>query len=138
MSRILCLLVAIPLFAASPEQEIRKVLDDQVAAWNRGDIPAFMEGYDKSESTTFVSATVTKGHAQVLAGYLQRYPTREKMGTLKFTDLEIKMLGSEYASVIGRFHLDRSTEAGGEAAGIFTLVFHHTAQGWKVILDHTS
>jgi len=138
MSRLICVLVALPLLAAAPEQQIRQVLDDQVAAWNRGDIPAFMDGYDKSESTTFISATVTKGHAQVLANYLKRYPTREKMGVLKFTDLEIKLLGADYASVIGRFHLDRSAEAGGEASGIFTLVFHRTAQGWKVILDHTS
>ena len=138
MSRLICVLVALPLLAAAPEQQIRQVLDDQVAAWNRGDIPAFMDGYDKSESTTFISATVTKGHAQVLANYLKRYPTPEKMGVLKFTDLEIKLLGADYASVIGRFHLDRSTEAGGEASGIFTLVFHRTAQGWKVILDHTS
>jgi uncharacterized protein (TIGR02246 family) len=138
MSRFLHVLVVVPLLAASPEQEIRKVLDHQVTAWNRGDIPAFMDGYDKSESTTFVSTTVTKGHAQVLAGYLKRYPTPEKMGTLRFTDLEVQVLGSGYASVLGRFHLERSKEAGGEAAGIFTLLFHKTANGWKVILDHTS
>jgi len=138
MNRFLCLLLSLPLLAASPEQQVRKVLDDQVAAWNRGDIPAFMEGYDKSESTTFVSTTVTKGHAQVLAGYLKRYPTPEKMGTLRFSDLEVHALGSDYASVLGRFHLERSKEAGGEAAGIFTLLFHKTARGWKVILDHTS
>ena len=138
MNRFLCVLAVLPLLAASPEQEIRKVLDDQVTAWNRGDIPAFMDGYDKSESTTFVSTTVTKGHAQVLAGYLNRYPTPEKMGTLRFSDLEIHLLGSGYASVLGRFHLERSNDAGGEAAGIFTLLFHKTANGWKVILDHTS
>jgi ketosteroid isomerase-like protein len=138
MNRFVCLLAVLPLLAASPEQQIRKVLDDQVAAWNRGDIPAFMEGYDKSESTTFVSTTVTKGHAQVLAGYLKRYPTPEKMGTLRFSDLEIHALGADYASVLGRFHLERSKEGGGEAAGIFTLLFHKTAHGWKVILDHTS
>ncbi len=138
MRKLLCLLVALPLLAASPEQDIRQVLDDQVAAWNRGDIPGFMEGYDKSESTTFVGTAITKGHAQVLANYLKRYPTREKMGTLRFSDIEIRPLGGDYASVIGRFHLDRVKEAGGEAAGIFTLVFHKTGRGWKVILDHTS
>jgi ketosteroid isomerase-like protein len=138
MKRFICVLVVLPLLAASPEQQIRKVLDDQVAAWNRGDIPAFMEGYDKSESTTFVSTTVTKGHAQVLAGYLNRYPTPEKMGKLRFSDLEIHALGSDYASVLGRYHLERSKEAGGEASGIFTLLFHKTAHRWKVILDHTS
>ncbi len=138
MNRFLCFLAALPLLAASPEAAIRKVLDDQVTAWNRGDIPGFMDGYDKSESTTFVSTTVTRGHAQVLAGYLKRYPTPEKMGTLRFSDLEIHALGPDYASVLGRFHLERSKEAGGEAAGIFTLLFHKTASGWQVILDHTS
>lgn len=138
MTRLFCLFAALPLLAATPEQQIRQVLDDQVIAWNRGDIPAFMDGYDKSESTAFVGADITKGHAQVLARYLKRYPTHEKMGTLKFSDIEIRMLGGDYASVIGKFHLDRSKEAGGEAAGIFTLVFHRTTQGWKVILDHTS
>jgi uncharacterized protein (TIGR02246 family) len=138
MKRFLCLVAVLPLLAAGPEQEIRQVLDDQVAAWNRGDIPAFMEGYNQSESTTFVGTEITKGHAQVLARYLKRYPTREKMGMLRFSDLEVRMLGAEYASVLGRFHLDRGAEAGGEAAGIFTLLFHKTGQGWKVILDHTS
>jgi ketosteroid isomerase-like protein len=138
MKRILCLVAILPLLAASPEQEIRTVLDDQVAAWNRGDIPAFMEGYDKSESTTFVGTAITKGHAQVLANYIKRYPTREKMGTLRFSDLEIRLLGTDYASVIGRFHLERGSESGGEAVGIFSLLFQKTGQGWKVILDHTS
>ena len=138
MHKVLVLLLAFPLFAASPEPDIRRVLDDQVAAWNRGDIPSFMDGYDKSESTTFVSSAITKGHAAVLANYRKRYPTPEKMGKLRFSDLEIRPLGADYASVIGRFHLDRSAEAGGEASGIFTLLFHKTAHGWKVILDHTS
>ena len=138
MTRLILLLLALPVMAAAPEDRIRQVLDDQTAAWNRGDIAGFMEGYDKSESTTFVNATITKGHAQVLASYLKRYPTREKMGTLKFSGLEIRPLGSDYASVIGHFHLDRTAEAGGEASGIFTLLFHRTAQGWKIILDHTS
>jgi len=138
MRNVLWLALVLPLLAAAPEQEIRKVLDDQVAAWNRGDIPTFMEGYAKSESTTFVSSSVTKGHAQVLASYLKRYPTRANMGTLKFSDLEVRMLGSDYATVLGRFHLDRTTQAGGESSGIFTLLFQKTPQGWKIIQDHTS
>jgi len=138
MTKFLCVLAVFPLLAASPEREIRQVLDDQVAAWNRGDIPAFMEGYDNSETTTFVGATITKGHAQVLARYLKNYPTPEKMGKLRFSDVEVRPLGPDYASVIGKFHLDRTTGAGGEASGIFTLLFQKTKQGWKIILDHTS
>ena len=138
MPRFLVFLSALPLLAATSQQQIRQVLDTQVTAWNRGDIPAFMEGYDKSDSTTFVSATITKGHARVLANYLQRYPTRANMGVLKFTDLDVRMLGSDYAVVIGRFHLDRTPQAGGEASGLFTLLFRKTTRGWRIILDHTS
>lgn len=138
MTRLLPLLMVLPVLAASPDKDIRAVMDAQVAAWNRGDIPGFMAGYDDSESTTFVGATVTKGHAQVLENYKKRYPTRESMGTLKFSDLEIRPLGPEHAVVIGHFHLDRSSAGGGEASGIFTLIFQKAKGEWKIILDHTS
>jgi len=36
------LLLALPRLAATPEQQIRQVLDDRVAARNRGDIPGFV------------------------------------------------------------------------------------------------
>jgi ketosteroid isomerase-like protein len=60
------------------------------------------------------------------------------MGTLEFNVLEIRMLGSDYAAVIGKFHLSRSPDSGGETGGIFTLLFRNTQKGWKIILDHTS
>jgi ketosteroid isomerase-like protein len=122
----------------SVEAAIGAVLDAQQAAWNRGDVEAFMSGYEASDATTFVGATITRGYRQVLENYHRRYPTKEKMGRLMFSELEVKPLGKEYASVIGKWHLDRATEAGGDAGGIFTLLFRKTANGWKIILDHTS
>ncbi|MDQ6706622.1 MAG: nuclear transport factor 2 family protein [Acidobacteriota bacterium] len=124
--------------AQSPDGAIRRVLRDQVAAWNRGDAAAFMLGYDNSPRTTFVGKEVTRGYAQVLARYRERYPTKDNMGTLAFSDLEISPLGDGYASVLGRYHLSRSAAAGGEGQGIFTLLFKRTTAGWKIILDHTS
>ena len=139
MPRVLLLLaLAFRLTAATPEADIRKVLDDQAIAWNRGDIPAFMTGYDNSPDTTFVGTDVSKGYAAVLARYQKKYSSKAQMGTLKFSDVEVRMLGTDHASVIGRFHLDRAKDAGGEASGIFTLVFSKTAAGWKIVADHTS
>jgi uncharacterized protein (TIGR02246 family) len=139
MSRILLLFtLSLSLIAAPPEAEIRKVLNDQVVAWNRGDIPAFMTGYENSPNTTFVGKETSRGYTAVLERYQKTFSSKEKMGTLRFSDLEVRMLGKEHALVIGRFHLDRSKEAGGEAAGIFTLTFRKTPAGWKIIVDHTS
>ena len=120
------------------ERAIRSVMENQQAAWNRGDIDAFMSGYEASESTTFVGATVTRGYQQVLENYHRRYPTKEKMGKLAFSEIQVMPLGANYASVIGKWHLDRQPGAGGNAGGIFTLLFRKTGAGWKIILDHTS
>lgn len=123
-------------FAASPGQAIRQVLDEQQSAWNRGDLRAFVEGYDRD--AVFVGDAIQRGSAQVLARYLKRYPNRETMGKLTFSDLEVHMLGPGHAYVIGRFHLERSAAGGGNASGVYTLLFHKTSAGWKIILDHTS
>jgi uncharacterized protein (TIGR02246 family) len=117
---------------------IRNVLDAQVAAWNRGDIASFMQGYNDSPATTFVGKTVQHGYATILDRYRTIYSGKEKMGELSFTDLEITLLDAHIATVTGRYHLTRSAVAGGEAQGLFSLVFEKTGSGWKIILDHTS
>lgn len=122
----------------SPEHEIRQVLTAQVAAWNRGDVPGFMKGYANSVRTTFVGKEIEHGYASILARYLRSYPTREAMGRLDFTGLEVRMLGEDHAVVTGYFHLARSQAAGGNASGVFSLVFEKESKGWRIILDHTS
>ena len=39
------------------ELTIRKVLDDQIKSWNRGDIEGFMQGYWKNDSLMFIGKT---------------------------------------------------------------------------------
>lgn len=118
---------------------IRRVLDMQVAAWNRGDIDGFMEGYARSNETTFVSGdTVTRGWQTVLERYKSRYDSRDKMGTLRFSELETKLLGRDTASALGRWQLTRAGESRPFAQGRFTLLFRRAADGWRIVHDHTS
>src|SRR3954469_3242180 len=84
------------------EQDITKVMNDQVTAWNRGDIDGFMRGYWNSDKLIFVSgANVTRGWQPTLDRYKKSYDTRAKMGTLTFSDLEITMLSKDAAVVLG-------------------------------------
>lgn len=117
---------------------IRQVLTAQAEAWNRGDIDAFMQGYNDSPDTTFIGKTVSHGYREVLERYHKQYPARENMGKLDFSGIEVKLLGSGYASVTGAFHLTRTAQGGGDASGNFSLLFQKTRSGWKIILDHTS
>jgi uncharacterized protein (TIGR02246 family) len=121
------------------EGEIRGVLAAQEAAWNRADVAAFMEGYEKSPELTFSGASgVTRGWQNVLERYSKRYPGAEAMGKLQFSEIEVRLVGSEVALVLGRFHLTRAEAAGGDASGRFSLVFRKTPAGWRIIHDHTS
>ena len=115
---------------------IRAVLDAQRDAWNRGDIEGYMDGYARSKDTVFVSGdNVNHGWQTVLDRYKKKYDSREKMGTLTFSDLEITLVGNDAAIVLGRWHLQRAND---EPHGRFTLIFRNTKQGWKIVHDHTS
>ena len=131
-------LASLALAAESPADKVRHVLDDQVTAWNRGDLVTFVETYRDSKDIAFVGSDITRGRAQLLEHYRQRYNTPAKMGHLSFSDLEVRLLGTGFANVLGRFHLTRAAESGGDASGVFTLLLQKTPQGWKIIQDHTS
>ncbi|WP_031496828.1 YybH family protein [Bryobacter aggregatus] len=138
MRWIVGLAMAMQLSAAPEEASVRKVLDAQSAAWNRGDIAGFMTGYEHSEDITFIGKTLTRGYDGVLARYRRDYGDRAKMGKLQFVDVEVKMLAEGVALVWGRYVLERTAEGGGPATGRFTLIAKKAAAGWKFIHDHTS
>ena len=125
--------------AGKQEKEVaavRAVIEAQAEAWNRGDIEAFMEGYAKEDSITFVSGdTVTRGWQTVLDRYKKNYDSRAKMGTLTFSELEFKPLSEFYVMAVGRYELQRD---GDRPRGRFTLVFRRTTGGWRIVHDHTS
>ena len=135
-------LVSVPIWVSSQSSNakaiyaIRAVIDAQRDAWNRGDIEGYMDGYDRSGETVFISGDrVTRGWQTVLERYKKSYDSREKMGTLTFSDLEITVLSKDAAIVLGRWHLRRSKD---EPHGRFTLLFRKTKAGWRIVHDHTS
>jgi ketosteroid isomerase-like protein len=145
--RALVLFVALMALAASTflraedtpsAQAIRAVLDKQVVDWNRGDMEAFAKGYKNSPDILFIGAKISRGYAQMLDTYRKNYSTKEKMGTLNFSELEVQPLDEHFATVTGNFHLERTAVGGGNADGHFLLVFEKTPDGWKVIRDDTT
>ena len=115
---------------------ILALLSDQQAAWNRGDVDAFMKGYWRSPDLTFAgSSGVTRGWEPVRERYRRNYPDAAAMGHLDFSNIEVRMLGSSSALVLGHWHLKRSND---EPGGVFTLVFQRFPEGWRIVHDHTS
>jgi uncharacterized protein (TIGR02246 family) len=119
--------------------EVRALLMNSQAAWNRGDLAAFASYYEDSPETTFIGREVTRGGTQaILERYRRNYPNRDAMGELSFSELEIRTLAADVALATGRFELKRTVTAGGDASGRFTLILRKSAAGWKIIHDHTS
>jgi uncharacterized protein (TIGR02246 family) len=118
--------------------EVRAVLDAQVAAWNRGDLEAFMAGYWRSPELVFVSgAVVTKGWEATLERYRKRYKSEgREMGRLRFEAIEIQRLGADAAFARGEYWL--RTRDGAEPHGRFTLVLRRLDGAWRIVHDHTS
>lgn len=122
--------------AQTDAEPIKKVLTDQVEAWNRGDIEGFMMGYWNSDSTAFNSGgNLIKGYKEVLVRYEKNYGSKELMGKLEFGDLVVRSLSASAAVVMGVWRLQRAKD---QPWGRFTLIFERKPEGWKITHDHTS
>jgi uncharacterized protein (TIGR02246 family) len=122
--------------AIKMEEEVRAVLEKQLAAWNAGDLAGFMDTYARADDTRFASGgDVSLGWQTVFDRYRRKYGEKETMGKLKFSDIDIQVLGPESALAFGRWHLTRK---GGDASGLYTLVLRKTGDGWRIVHDHTS
>ena len=138
MLRFLIILCAAPLLPAQTA-DIRAMLENSQAAWNRGDLAAFAADYEDSPETTFIGSEVVRGGTQaILERYRKRYPNRDAMGTLAFSEIEVRTLAPGVVLATGKYGLQRTAAGGGDASGRFTLVIRKTPAGWKIIHDHTS
>lgn len=141
---LLFLLIILPTVSSAQSEresariksDILAVMDAQTVAWNRGDIDVFMLGYWKSEKLIFASGdTVTRGWQTTLDRYKKNYSSKEKMGALRFGDIEVNVISKDAAVVLGSWSLVRAND---NPKGKFTLIFRKTSDGWRIVHDHTS
>ena len=121
---------------AARRAAIQELLQEQVQAWNRGDLEAFMAGYARTDSLRFASGgDVYRGWQAALERYRNAYPDRAAMGTLAFDRLDVQLLAPRSALVFGAWQLNRVNDA---PRGLFTLLLKQRPEGWRIVHDHTS
>lgn len=122
---------------AALRRDIVQLLTTQTAAWNRGDVAGFMQGYWRSDSLVFIGKRgLTYGWQPTLDNYRRSYPDAAAMGQLEFTGLRVTPVGPEAAHVVGRWHLTRP--AAGDLEGHFLLVLRRLQGQWVIVADHSS
>ena len=110
-------------------------MNDQLVAWNNGDIDAFMQTYWQNDSLLFVSSPPIYGWKTTLERYKKHYPDSAAMGKLSFELLQLKQLSAEYYFAMGKWHLTRTV---GDVAGVFSLLFQKINGKWLIIVDHSN
>ena len=142
MKKIICLAVVILslTFNARAQSKdalaIRSALNEQLNAWNKGDLKRFMGTYWQSDSLMFIGKSgVTYGWQPTLDNYKKGYPDTAAMGKLDFNILEVKRLSEVYFFVVGKWHLTRSI---GDVGGHFTLLLRKVKGKWVIVADHSS
>ena len=124
-------------FAAMDRTAVTSVLEDQMAAWNRGDLAGYMAGYAKSDHLVFTSGgKVRTGWQATYDTYQTKYgKDPSTMGKLAFSITQVDSIGADGAVVLGTWTLTESQVPG---TGVFTVVLERRPEGWRIIHDHTS
>ena len=115
---------------------IRKLLLEQVVAWNNGNVTGYMQGYWHSDSLVFIGSNGPNyGFDATLKRYKEHYPDAAHMGHLKSTIVDMKKLSDDYYFIIGKWALTRTA---GNVSGSYTLLLHRINGRWVIVCDHSS
>lgn len=117
----------------SANEIIRGVLAANEAAWNEGNLDAFMGGYVNSADLLMVKdAVVSTGWRDVKKSFEQDIAANAGMGRLSFEDVEVSLTAPDVATVVGRYALARG---GAQTGGVMTLVMKQIDGRWRVVQD---
>ena len=134
-------LVAAPAMvqAATPASDpaaagIRAAMLASAAGWNAGDLNRFMAIY--APDAIFVGKRgLIKGKTAIADNYRRSFvDSGNSRGTLRFDFLDLKPIGGRRI-LFARWNLSGGAE---EESGMTTLVFERRADGWKIVVDHSS
>ena len=134
----MCLLLpayVAPAQSAGPKDEIIKAMDNAALEWNKGNLDGYMVLYDST--ATMMTKDGRIGIIDMRALYIKYFfvgntPKQE----LFYDNYQLSLLGSDHALLTGRFTL-KATASLPQRTGAFSLVLVHTANGWKILHDHS-
>lgn len=119
----------------SPQDIIVATLAAQTAAWNEGDLDAFMAYYWNNKDLKFVSGTqIHRGWTPTLRRYRDRYADESGLGRLGFSNTDVRLITEDVAVVTGRYQHQKGEAA---SSGVFSLVMKRINGAWRIVHDHT-
>jgi ketosteroid isomerase-like protein len=143
----LTLLVPMAVHAQAPDQlftatrlqlDVTKVLLAQEAAWNRGDLDAYLAFYKDAPDTQAILGAPLRGLPAIRSRFHSSFPNRDTMGKLEQSEVEVRAMGDTFGLVTGKYQLTRPKKFGGDGDGTFIEIFEKTSTGWQIIFTETT
>jgi len=121
---------------ASEETDIRKQLQLSTDGWNLGSLEKHLALYDPTATQMTVNGT-RAGIDSIRRSFANSYfKSGRPEQQLSTEHVVVRRLDNKAALVTGKFLLSSGDQP--TRSGWFTLVWVKTAQGWRVIHDHSS
>ncbi len=127
------------LYTASRQQlDVTKIVIAQEKAWNKGELDSYLAYYKDAPETEAILNGPVRGLNAIRAAYHTSFPSKDVMGTLEQSSVEVRELGPTFALALGHYKLLRPRKSGGDAEGNFTDIFEKTDAGWKLVFSETT
>lgn len=119
------------------EPYVNRMLEESAAAWNRGDLDAYLSDYADAPSTTYVGRRgLVTGIEGIRAVYAPAFAPGATRDSLRFEEVRVRPLPPLAGIVTARWILHDGDSIA--ASGPFTLVVRRLGSGWKIVHDHSS
>ena len=118
-------------------RQICAMMSRSAAAWNRGDLDAFVRDYADDMGTTYIgSRGIMRGTAAIREAYAPRFAPGATRDSLHFERVEVDLLAPDLANTIAWYVLVRGDSV--TAKGPTSLVMRRMNGAWKIVHDHSS
>ncbi len=126
----------VPTLLRRPADIVRATVKAQAAAWNEGNLDAFMDVYARDDALIYVSgAEMTRGWSAARKRYRERFDGPAQMGRIDFENLDAELVTEDVAIVTGRIRHAIGEEI---SKAVFSLVMKREQGVWRIVHDHSA
>jgi ketosteroid isomerase-like protein len=122
--------VATPMPA--PQERILAMLAAAVAAWNDGDLDAYLSFYSGRADVALVRESIVTATAREIRAAFAGGATGAELGRMSLDVLDVAVTGVGHAVVVGRYARE---SAGAFEEGAITLLLEENEGVWRIVRD---
>jgi uncharacterized protein (TIGR02246 family) len=112
------------------DQAVRRVVEELVGAWNRGDGASFSRLFAENADYVTASGVHLAGRGQIRDALFTRAPVSTESGQVSLVTDSVKVLGPDAAVILCAWQMAPGASV---RTGFVTIVMQGGADGWHIV-----